>query len=50
MDIITRFGHDDLLTRRLFFRKIIKAFNEKDFALRQVKVRIQQLKARLDQL
>ncbi len=47
---MTRFGHDDLLTRRLLFRKISKGFNEKNFALRQAKVRIQQLEARLDQL
>ena len=50
VDIMTRFGHDDLPTRRLLFRKIIKGFDKKDFTLGQVEIRIQQLEAKLEQL
>src|SRR5882757_4354760 len=50
VDIMTRFGHDDLPTRRLLFRKVIKGFDEKDFTLGQSEIRIQQLEAKLEQL
>ena len=41
VDIMTRFGHNDLPTRRLLFRKVIKGFDEKNFALGQAEIRIQ---------
>ena len=47
---MARFGHDDLPTRRQLFRKAIKGFDEKDFALGQANMRIQQLEARLEQV
>lgn len=50
VDTMARFGHDDLPTRRLLFRKAIKAFDQKDFALGQAEMRIQQLEAKLNQL
>jgi hypothetical protein len=50
VNIITQFGQDDLPTRRLLFRKVIKGFDKKDFALGQAEIRIQQLEAQLEQL
>ncbi len=40
VDMMARFGHDDLPTRRQLFRKAIKGFDEKNFALGQANLRI----------
>jgi hypothetical protein len=50
VEIMTRFGHNDLLTRRLLFRKAKKGIDEKNFALQQAERRIQELEAKLEQL
>jgi hypothetical protein len=49
-ETITQLGESDLPTRRQLFRKITKGFDEKDYALTQAELRIQQLEARLEQL
>ena len=49
-ETITQLSETDLLTRRQLFRKVIKGFDEKDFALAQADLRIQQLEARVKQL
>ena len=50
MEKMARLGHDDLPTRRLLFRKIIKGFEEKDFALGLAQTQIRQLETRIEQL
>ena len=47
---ITRLGETDLPIRRQLFRKIIKGFEEKDYALVQAELQIKQLEARLEQV
>lgn len=49
-ETITQLGETDLPTCRQLFRKIIKGFDEKDYALAQSELRITQLEARLEQL
>ncbi len=50
LNTLTKKSHDNIPTRRLLFNKAIKAFDQKDFALGQAEMRIQQLEAKLDQL
>ena len=47
---MTELGETDLLTHWQLFRKIVKGFDEKDYALAQAELRIQQLEARVEQL
>ena len=48
--IATQSKELDLPTRRQLFRKIAKGFDEKDYALAQSNLRIQQLETRLEEL
>jgi 4-hydroxybenzoate polyprenyltransferase len=50
LNTLTKTSHDNLPTRRLLFKKAVKAFDQKDFALGQAEMKIQQLEAKLDQL
>jgi hypothetical protein len=50
LNTLTKTLHDNIPTRRLLFKKAIKAFDQKDFALGQAEMKIQQLEAKLDQL
>jgi CRISPR/Cas system CSM-associated protein Csm4 (group 5 of RAMP superfamily) len=43
-------SHNQLLTRRLLFRKVIKGINKRDYELRKANMKIKELKERLKQL
>jgi 4-hydroxybenzoate polyprenyltransferase len=43
-------SHNQLLTQRLLFRKIVKGIDEKDYELGKANMRIRELKERLEQL
>ncbi|TVY32850.1 hypothetical protein LSUB1_G008693, partial [Lachnellula subtilissima] len=50
VETISRLGNSKLSTSRRLFRKLEKGFDEKDYALTQAQLRIDQLEARLEQL
>ncbi|TVY27535.1 hypothetical protein LHYA1_G003645 [Lachnellula hyalina] len=50
VETISRLGNSDLPTQRLLFRKVLKGFDERDYALAQARLQVTQLEARLEQL
>lgn len=50
VETISQLGDSDLPTQRQLFRKVVKGFDEKDYALAQANLRVTQLEARLEQL
>jgi len=50
VNTVSRLGNLDLPTQRQLFRKITKGFDEKDFALAEAELRIQQLEAKVEEL
>ena len=50
LNTLFKSSYDNLPTRQLLFNKAVKAFDQKDFTLRQAEMKIQQLEAKLDLL
>ena len=50
INTVSRLGNLDLPTQRQLFWKITKGFDEKDFALAEAELRIQQLEAKVEEL
>jgi len=40
VETISRLGNRDLLTKRLLFRKVLKGFNKRDYALAQLRLQV----------